>query len=407
MGEESLGEKPPALATTRRSSFPLQHHLSHQPTTTGRFSPVDLWSDDEGSGQSRSHPQHTLYTQLTEAPSLSNQRLQQAVPVAITGITGSYASSVNGIYLPTSLSQNEWPIYRRVNDNSSHSVPSELRELSLCLEVAIPTPAPVPTPISATLPLEHRGREEKRSSRPPEPSAWIIRNSHGVIYARCRLPPNQTKTSIPPEQIQFHDQHGVGTSERRDDIYWEMRSSIEVFGFRKRQGGVMRPASLLELSSVPQLTHTGKEGFGSRSQPKGLLSESGGVIVDDHTLSSSLMRRGVHSSPERVDENDIREKKKISNSILRGRVGPVTLSILTPSLSLSSPVILLGESGVGKTSLIDRFHRHRYLPADTPKTMSVDLTTTELECLNGRNHLKCRLDCLPPFELDFPLPPPS
>lgn len=72
---------------------------------------------------------------------------------------------------------------------------------------------------------------------------------------------------------------------------------------------------------------------------------------------------------------------------------------LSPDIS---PVIVLGESGVGKTSFIRRFIDRLYCP-DFPKTVSVDIASTKIESLDGRD-IKCKdspLDTLvtPPFLL--------
>jgi hypothetical protein len=307
MGDESLlGER----SATRRSSFTFPSTSDHPPSHSRLSameallsSPTDVSSDDEASSQLHSQTQRT---ELTTAPALPNQRFQHAVPVSISGITGSYASFMNGIYLPTSLVQNGWPIYRRVGDSTTSSDststgPVELRDLSLCFHV------PPSASASSTLPPEQRVKAGKVAIPSNERLAWIIRNSEGVVYARCRLTNDANQSNIPPERIQFHD-HGI-----RKDICWEMRSSVEVFGFRKRSGGVMRPASFFQLKSLPQLAEEIFEM--TRSLP---ISELPFCDADP----------GARAEAQCTIEAE-NEAEKPSNSILRGRVSEQETAIIS------------------------------------------------------------------------------
>jgi GTPase SAR1 family protein len=74
---------------------------------------------------------------------------------------------------------------------------------------------------------------------------------------------------------------------------------------------------------------------------------------------------------------------------------PLTLVFLHCS------VIVLGESGVGKTNFIHRFIDQVYSPELLPKTVSVDISSSEFQCLDGR-HLKCCLPHLPRFLSSVP-----
>lgn len=208
----------------------LEHSVFHQTDSdirqsvrlSGVMSPLDISEiDNDISLSPQKSGQNTLDDTIGRC-----QRLQQAVPVSLSGITGGYGSYVNGIYLPTAEFQNDWPIYRRSDDHNV--IHSEFKDMYLCFYI----------PIGSTELKEKSERKKK---------AWIIKNGLGIIFARCRLPDVSESSNIPPERIQFND-HGI-----RKDICWEMKSSVDVLGFRKRPGGIMRPASFFQLKSLPDL----------------------------------------------------------------------------------------------------------------------------------------------------------
>lgn len=214
----SIPSKQHYLEDLKPQSKKQQEHLPQNDSLINRH------SDDPEAQQT-----HTSDNQNGSIPAVTT-RLQAAVPISISGIVGVYGSYVNGIYLPTDEFQNDWPIYRRVAD--SQASPLEFQEMFLCFEIP-------PIPFAGV------AMEESKQMK----SAWVIKNTKGIIYARCRLPNVENQKKIPPERIQFHGQGML----LRQDLCWEMRSSVDVFGFRKRFGGVMRPASFFQLRSQPEL----------------------------------------------------------------------------------------------------------------------------------------------------------
>lgn len=191
------------------------HQPHHEDTKLSRDS---LWTVVTESNFDRDRDENEAWqTQLNCSLPLERDSISRFVPISISGITGGYASYVNGIYLPTNELSHDWPIYKRVNQRG---LPLEFQEMFLCFELQL-------IPSAGATPSQSK-------------SAWVVKNSNGVIYARCRLPNGEHQIS--PERIQFTDQ-GI----LRKDLCWEMKSSVNVFGFRKRFGGVMQPASQWRL----------------------------------------------------------------------------------------------------------------------------------------------------------------
>ena len=156
----------------------------------------------------------------------------------MSGVTGGYASLVNGIYFPTSQFEDNWPVYKKVPQN--HSENHHFHEMYLCFQ----SHHKKKRRSSSTSTFSHHSTSRMSP-------AWIIKNNVGVIYARIilhlenKMDFETNKFAI--EKIQFNE------SGNRKDIEWEMRSSVGMLGFRKRSGGVIRSASMIELKLLPEL----------------------------------------------------------------------------------------------------------------------------------------------------------
>lgn len=194
-----------------------------------------LSDDDEMEGIKELKLQHN--------PILANYRFQDAVPLSLSGMAGGYGQLINGIYIPTSQFEDNWPVYKKVpqNENNQHN-----NDMFLCFQAFYKRKH---KNSSTNISNSNVNNLDNINSMTTS-SAWIIKNHLGKVYARIvlnvdnKIDLDSNKFAI--EKLQFTEKG------KRKDIQWEMRSSVGVLGFRKRPGGVIRPASMIQLKLLPE-----------------------------------------------------------------------------------------------------------------------------------------------------------
>ncbi|CAE7767239.1 rab18, partial [Symbiodinium microadriaticum] len=171
--------------------------------------------------------------------------------------------------------------------------------------------------------------------------AWLVQTRAGKVYARAVLP-LRAPPCYPQELYMSPD-----GKYRREDVVWEMKSSVKVFGFR------VRPAGAVHLVDLDL-------GMAEKERPLVAAMPAIAELDPDTDRSSGLE----------------------DYEIISAEAEPAP----------TARVILVGDSAVGKTSLVSRFLRDT-LDDSYLDTISVDISWREAETLDGRP-VKCQLwDC--------------
>lgn len=123
----------------------------------------------------------------------------------LSGISGTYATVVNGVYIPTRSKRSGQPVYRKVQTKDLETK-NVIVDMLICFHC----------PYGQT-----------------DSSAWVVQSAVGKEFARLILPDGTLSCSLDQSQVDWN-------GKRLPGLYWEMRSSLDMLGFRVRPGGLIR-----------------------------------------------------------------------------------------------------------------------------------------------------------------------
>lgn len=168
---------------------------------------------DSSAGQGHRHIERDLLEAVDIPP--NTPVTATARPIRLSGVSGVFGYLVNGLYTPSKSQHCSMPIYRKLM--SPPSSKEQAREHK----------AP------ADMFLVFHDSYKPRSKAGVSHAAWLVQTREGKVYARAVLP-LRAPPCYPQELYKSPD-----GKYRREDVAWEMRSSVKVFGFRVRPAGAV------------------------------------------------------------------------------------------------------------------------------------------------------------------------
>jgi len=222
------------------------------------------------------------------------------LPVKLSGISGTYATVVNGVYIPTRSKRSGQPVYRKVQTKDLETK-NVIVDMLICFHC----------PYGQT-----------------DSSAWVVQSAVGKEFARLILPDGTLSCSLDQSQVDWN-------GKRLPGLYWEMRSSLDMLGFRVRPGGLIRAVD-----------------------PPNEGSKTGATTCQQDESQKKIL----NPSPQSSDDTH--------PSYLRR-------------------VVVVGPTMAGKTSLVMRFSKNCFV-GDYLDTVGVDVVFATA-CLPNNQEIKCQL----------------